>query len=106
MNSRRIVLTLPAAAFISWLIVFTSSLVLLISTQFTDVGTFVFLQICALALSWFFSYDTLTIESTLTFDDYMSGVVHFWGDMVVCFCCCTCMICTGLLGGCAKATNM
>jgi len=104
-NSRRIVLSLPGAACISWVLVFAGSLVLLIFTNFTDVGTFVFLQICAFGLSWFFAYDTLAIESTLTVDDYMSGVVHFWGDMVVCWCCCACMICTGLLGGCVKVVS-
>lgn len=100
-GDRRILLSLPGAAFCAWGVVFAVSLQGLVSGWLeSDTGTFVFLHVCSFFLSWFFAHDTLLIESRTTVDDYMEGVVHFWGDMVICFWCCICMLGTGLLGGC------
>lgn len=81
-GDRRILLSLPGAAFCSWAVVFAVSLQGLVSGWLdSDTTTFVFLHICSFFLSWFFAHDTLLIEARLTIDDYMDGVVNFWGKL-------------------------
>jgi hypothetical protein len=46
-----------------------------------------------------------SIEDALGPDDYLQGVVLFWGNLVVCFCCCACTLCTCVAAGCASATG-
>ena len=47
----------------------------------------------------------LLIEEHLDVDQYLSGVVKLWADMLTCMCCCGFAIMCGLVGGCIKCAN-
>ena len=54
---------------------------------------------------WFFAHDVLLIEEQVDVDQYLSGVVKLWADMLMCMCCCAFTALCGIVGGCIKCTN-
>lgn len=58
-SAPRFVFTPVGAALLSWLVTLTGSAVALRILKYSDGGTFVFLQACALFFAWFFAHCTL-----------------------------------------------